>query len=187
MPNDADEMRSRALSHPEHHHPCSLVTGWLPQSPAFSHGRTEMLPHSPSAAPSSAGAEQRLQHRPLHAHRWNVAVALLCRMLGKHFAAFPQRHGGSLPPLCCIRQRGIQKLNLCPRWQLKYSCETHRGKKKKKKWEWENRNPSLHPCKQIALKQEHTYGSAASSLGATCPEAPLGAQVLSLGGDRSTR
>lgn len=164
------------------------MTGWLPQPPAaFSHGRTEMLPRSPSAAPSPAGAEQRLQHKPLHAHRWNVAAAPLCRRLGKHFAAFPQRHGGSLPPLCCIRQRGIQKLNLCPRWQLKYSCETHRGKIKEKKWEWENRNPSIHPGKQIALRQEHTDRSAASSLDAPCPEAPLGAQGLSLSGDRSTR
>lgn len=156
-----------------------------------------MLPQNSSAGPSSVSAEQRLQHRPLRAHRWSVAAAPLCRVLGKHFAAFPRRHEGSFPPLCCIRQRGIQKLNSCPWWQLKYSCETHREKKKKKKkWERENRNPSIYLCKQIALRQEHTYRSAASSLDASCPEALLGAlsmhtllgaQALSLSGDRSTR
>ena len=134
-----------------------------------------MLPQNSSAGSSSASAEQRLQHRPLRAHRWSVAAAPLCWVLGKHFAAFPRRHGGSFPPLCCIRQR---------------------GKKKKKKWERENRNPSIYLCKQIALRQEHTYRSAASSLDATCPEALLGAlsvhtllgaQALSLSGDRSTR
>lgn len=109
------------------------MTRPLPQPPAaFSHGRMEVLPQNSSAGSSSASAEQRLQHRPLRAHRWSVAAAPLCRVLGKHFAAFPRRHGGSFPPLCCIRQRGIQKLNSCPWWQLKYSCETHREKKKKK-------------------------------------------------------